>query len=89
MFHVLKETETSIQGIGIMYTLPVGELPVEISLSRAPNATSYQVWVGQADDRWSSLTESKRWKAVYLYAKEGHDSKWDWSEPVSGHVPDT
>ena len=85
----VHETDTSLHAVGLMYVLPRSELPFEVELTSDIGATQYWVRVGIADDFWKSLTESKRSKAVDLYASRERDEVWSWSEPVSGRVTDT
>ena len=40
------------------------------------------------DDQWRSLSESKRWKAVYAYAVDAAETKWGWDRPVTGTLQD-
>lgn len=85
---LVSETRTSLRAVGIMYVLPASELPLEVELSREVSSTRYRVRVAVEDARWNSLSESKRWKAVYLYASGGRDEEWNWREPIEGCVPD-
>jgi hypothetical protein len=85
---LVRETATSLRAVGIMYVLPTAELPVEVDLSRDRDSTHYFIRIGINDDRWSSLTESKRWKAVYLYASGDRDEEWNWFVPISGSLAD-
>jgi hypothetical protein len=79
-FHVIRETTASLKAVGIMTILPTGELPLEVELSREPNGARYLLRVGLVDERWHSLSESKRWKSVYLYATQDRDIDWTWSD---------
>jgi hypothetical protein len=85
-FHVIRETEVSLTAVGIMTVLPADDLPLEVEFSTESNETRYLVRVGLVDERWHSLSESKRWKSVYLYATQGRDIDWTWSEPISGQL---
>jgi len=85
---IVRETAASLQVVGITYVLPGGELPLEAVLSRDSDSIRYWLRVGVDDSRWSSLTDSKRWKAVYLYATGERDEEWNWSEPISGVLAD-
>ncbi|HEX2882320.1 MAG TPA: hypothetical protein VHO25_22525 [Polyangiaceae bacterium] len=69
-----------------MTILPVDELPLEVEIWRESNEVQHLVRIGLVDERWDSLSESKRWKAVYFYATEGRDIDWTWSEPISGQM---
>jgi hypothetical protein len=84
MFRLMTETITSLRAVGIMHVLPGGELPVEVMLSTSLEGTRYRVQIGGDDSEWKSLSESKRWKAVYLYATGECDEQWVWSKPISG-----
>jgi hypothetical protein len=85
---IVHETATSLRAVGIMYVLPAGELPVEVELSRESASTRYRLRIGIDDDRWKSLSDSKRWNAVYLYASSERDEPWSWAQPLSGCLPD-
>ncbi|MBO6939893.1 MAG: hypothetical protein JJ863_33280 [Deltaproteobacteria bacterium] len=65
-----------------MYVLPSGLLPLEIELTRKGNEVHYEMWIGHDDS-----SESRRSTALYLYATEGYDPPWGWSEPMVGAVP--
>ena len=87
MPRVVNETADSLRAVGVMYVLPGSEFPVEVELSRQRGSIGHVVRVGADDARWNSLSESKRWKAVYLYATGEQDEGWTWSEPVTGVLP--
>jgi hypothetical protein len=88
MLRLVSETAASLRAVGIMYVLPTGEIPIEVELSRELRSTRYWLRVGMDDSRWGSLSDSKRWKAVYLYANGECDEAWNWSQQVSGCLPD-
>lgn len=88
MLQLASETATSLRAIGIMHVLPTGELPIEVELTREPRSTRYLIRIGADDSRWGSLSDSKRWNAVYLYATGDRDEQWNWSQPISGCLPD-
>jgi hypothetical protein len=88
MFRLASETATSLRAVGIMHVLPRGLLPVEVTLSKDPRGTQYRVQIGTGDSQWESLSDSKRWGAVYLYASGERDEEWAWSKPISGCLGD-
>jgi hypothetical protein len=88
MLRILRETAASLRAVGIMYVLPTGELPLEVELSRELGSTRYWLRMGIGDACWDSLSDSKRWTAVYLYASGERDEEWTWSEPISGCLAD-
>ena len=81
---IVSETPDSLHAVGVMYVLPPGELPMEVKVSKEHDSITYVLRTGVADERWNSLSESKRWKAVYHYALGERDAAWNWSEPLSG-----
>ena len=88
MLRVVHETRTALRAVGIMYVLPASELPLEVELSREFGSTRYRVRVGVEDGRWGSLSDSKRWKVVYLYASGERTEEWNWCEPIAGYLAD-
>lgn len=88
MFRLASETATSLRAVGIMHVLPSGVLPVEVTLSTGSRGIQYRVQIGIDDSQWDSLSDSKRWKAVYLYASGVRDEEWAWSKPISGWLSD-
>jgi hypothetical protein len=85
---LVHETATSLRAVGLMTVLPTGERPLEVELFREHGSTRYWLRTGVDDAHWRSLSESKRWKAVYLYASGDRDEQWNWSEPISGYLAD-
>jgi hypothetical protein len=88
MLRIVRETAASLRAVGIMHVLPTGELPLEVELSRELGATRYWLRIGMGNACWDSLSNSKRWKAVYLYANGERDEEWTWSEAISGCLAD-
>jgi hypothetical protein len=86
MLRIVHETATSLRAVGIVYVLPASELPLEVELSSESGSIRYWVRIGIDDARWDSLSDAKRWSAVYLYASGERDEQWTWSEPVSAGV---
>lgn len=68
-----------------MHLLPTGLVPLDLAFTIENEAVHHELWI--AGDDHSPLTESKRWKAVYLYATEGREPPWEWSGPMVGSVP--
>jgi len=85
---VVRETRISLRAVGLMHVLPASELPLEVELSREIGSTRYRVRVGSDDARWGALSNSKRWKVVYLYASGEGDEEWNWREPIVGCLAD-
>jgi hypothetical protein len=85
MLRVVRETAESLHAVGIMYVLPSSEVPIEVELSKQSGSIAHVVRVGILDERWNSLSDSKRWKACYLYATGEQEAGWNWSEPMSGY----
>ena len=87
MLRIVDETRTSLRAVGIMHILPAGERPLEVDLCREGGSIRYRLRVGM-DARWNSLSDSKRWKAVYIYASGERDEEWTWSEPIASCLAD-
>jgi len=88
MFQVVQETAFSLKAFGIMYVLPAGEFPMEVELTRKSKSTEYRLRAGIVNERWYSLSDSKRWRLAYQYAKQQQDAYWTWLEPIAGYVTD-
>ena len=88
IFQVVQETAFSLNAFGIMYVLPTGEFPIEVELTRELHSTAYRLRSGVVNELWNSLSDSKRWRLAYQYAKQQQDALWTWSEPIEGHVAD-
>jgi len=82
--NVVEETSTALRVVGFSYVLPSSELPIDAKFRLAGGAIEYRILVGCDDKAWNALTESKRWKAVYLYATEGVEPEWNWDQPIEG-----
>jgi hypothetical protein len=81
---ITKETSRKLSAVGLMHILPKGESPVEIDLSMQGQSIHYQLRFGDQSDQLAAMSESKRWKAMYLYAGGDADPVWVWSEEMSG-----
>jgi hypothetical protein len=88
LLRVVHQTSASMRVVAIAYVLPTGEIPVEIEFTQDSGSVSYSIRKGIEDPEWASLSDSKRWNAVYLYATGQHDERWTWSEPASGYLKD-
>lgn len=83
---VVEETPNSLRAVGIGYVLPSSQLPIDAEFHLSGGAVDYRVLVGVDNELWASLSDSRRWKAVYAYATEGVAPKWDWAGPVVGSL---
>lgn len=84
--NVVEESPNVLRAVGIMWVLPPRKLPFDVKLRFDNGKTEYRVLVGSDDERWGALTESKRWKAVYLYSTEGAEPPWNWDDAVQGSL---
>lgn len=82
--HVAEETPATLRTIGLAYILPSSELPLDVSFRSVSGEISYRALLGSDDELWKGLTRSKKWEAVYLYATEGYEPKWNWNQPIEG-----
>ncbi len=83
---ISRETRGFMRAVGIMSILPPDELPLEVVLRLRGAETAYWLRFGVPDRLWRSMTRSRRWKAVYLYAHDRHAASWNWADPVAGAV---
>ncbi len=81
---VIKETRRELQSVGISYVLPSSYLPVESFFKYVDGKVEYRILVGTNDKLWRGFSDSKRWRAVYLYATEGRQAAWSWGPVVEG-----
>lgn len=81
---VIEESRTALRAVGLSYVLPSSILPIDAQFRFSNGSVEYRILVGSDDETWGALSESKRWKAVYLYATEGAKSDWNWDHPVKG-----
>lgn len=86
LFKVIRESGDSLGTVGIMATLSPGyAVPMALSIKAADGGL---VWSAQAavdDHTWRSLSESKQWNEVYLYASGNRDeTPWTWDCSYQG-----
>ena len=85
-FRVVEETPSVLRAVGIIDFLPSSELPIDARFRMSGDSIEYQIFVGNDDEKWRSLSESKRWKAVYGFAVDGAEPLWKWDRPVVGQL---
>ena len=85
--HVSEESPEDLKVVGLAYFLPTSLIPLKAGFQSENGEIAYQVRLGLDDDAWRTLTNKKRWSAVYLNATEGYEPKWNWSEPLVGVLP--
>ncbi|MEN7342990.1 MAG: hypothetical protein AAAFM81_08595 [Pseudomonadota bacterium] len=83
--NVIEETNTELHAVGISYVLQSSAVLIETILKFDEGVVKYEIRVGIDDALWRSLSESKRWKVVYLYASEGAEPTWTWGATIEGH----
>ena len=87
-FRVTKESTDSLAAVGLMTLLPSGTVPIEMAVQRVENELSWSVQLGRMDSDWLQMSDSKQWKAVYLYATGDRDTpEWTWGRQYQGSVP--
>ena len=85
-FHVMEETDTRLRVVGLAYFLPSSLVPLDALFSLTRGTISYRVKLGAEDHRWQSLSDKKRWSAVYLYATGNGDLQWNWDLTLNGEL---
>jgi hypothetical protein len=87
VFKVTKETNEQLEAVGLMTLLPSGSLPIAMNISANAGNLSWSAQVGEVDEEWQALPESKRWKKVYLFATGSDvEPQWSWGRQYRGAV---
>src|SRR5688572_12629188 len=74
LFRVVRESEESLDAIGLMTLLPSGSIPIAISVKAQEGGLAWSAQVARQDPDWLALSDSKRWNRVYLYATGERES---------------
>ena len=86
-FRLVEETDDHLAGIGLMYLLPTGRVPIVVDVRVHPDGLAWSAQVGLEDDAWLAMTESKQWKSVYLYASgDLKEPPWTWRPARQGVI---
>ena len=86
-FRIVSESDDQLHAVGLMTLLPVGSAPIELRLKATDQDLTWSVRVGRQDQIWESLSESKRWKGLYLYASGDSEAPiWNWEGSYEGRV---
>ena len=87
-FRVIRESEGSLEAVGLMSLLPSGSVPIEVSVNAVERGLAWSAQVARRDPAWLSLSDSKQWKCVYLYSTgEVESPQWTWERRYEGCVP--
>ena len=86
-FRVIRESEESLDAVGLMTLLPSGSVPIAINVKAQQGGFAWSVQVAHLDQAWLALSDSKRWNSVYLYATgELETPRWTWGRQHHGSV---
>lgn len=86
-FRIVSDSVDQLRAVGLMNLLPTGTVPIELHLKSTEQTLTWSVLVGRQDEAWESLSESKKWKSVYLYAGgESETPTWNWEGCYEGRV---
>jgi hypothetical protein len=84
-FHVVRESNDSIDAVGLMTLLSSGPVPMAIKVSAGKEGLAWSVKVARQDRDWLALSDSKQWNCVYLYATGARDEpQWTWDRTYQG-----
>jgi hypothetical protein len=87
LFRIVRESNDSLEAIGLMTLLPSGSVPIAVNIQADPHGLAWTAKVGQQDSHWHALSDSKRWNRVYLYATGGREEPpWTWDREHRGFV---
>jgi hypothetical protein len=87
LFRVVRESDDSLEALGLMTLLPDGSVPISVTVKADEIGLAWSARPGLQDQQWLALSNSKRWNAVYLYATGGRDEpRWAWGREYRGHA---
>jgi len=85
MFRIVRESADSMHAVGLMALLPAGVVPIEVNVTAAGRVLNWSAQVADQDEAWNSLSASKQWNSVYLYAGgDLHSPRWNWGRRYEG-----
>ena len=85
LFRVVRESNDSIDAVGLMTILPSGSVPIAMKVSAEEEGLTWAAQVARQDRDWLALSDSKRWNRVYLYATGARDEpEWTWDRTYQG-----
>jgi hypothetical protein len=87
LLQVVRESDDSLDAVGLMTLLPNGSIPMAISVRAAADGIAWSAQVAVPDQEWDSLSHSKRWNSVYLHATgDRGERSWTWGRQYQGVV---
>jgi len=88
LFRVTQESNDCLTAIGLMTLLPSGSVPIAVSVRVHNDGLAWSAQLGRNDGTWTGMSESKRWRSVYLHASGDLDElPWTWGPTYQGvHV---
>ncbi len=87
IFKVTGESDASIDAVGLMTLLPSGSMPIALHVDSTDRGISWSARASLKDQAWLSLSDSKRWNNVYLFAGGNLvDPPWAWDRTYTGTV---
>lgn len=88
LFVPVAESDEALDAVGLMSLLPSGSAPVMLHVRASGDALEWTARCCVADPAWLVLSESKRWKQVYLLAHgDRADMAWAWDRQFGGRLP--
>jgi len=87
LFKVVQEADDSLDAVGLMTLFPSGSTPIAVCVRATESGLAWSARLSLRDEAWLSLSESKRWKNVYLYASgDREEPPWIWDRRYHGIV---
>jgi hypothetical protein len=85
VLHVVRESDVSMELVGLMHVLPIGSVVVALHLASAEGTVAWSARTARADAAWRSRSIAGIRKCLHLYARgELADLPWTWHQPISG-----
>ncbi len=87
-FKVTGESKDSLDAVGLMTLLPGGSMPMALHVGATDSGLTWNAQASLQDKAWLSLSDSKRWNNVYLFAGGDRvDPPWSWDRTYAGILP--
>lgn len=88
IFKVTSETAVSLEAVGLMTRLHGCSIPMSLRVELRAGGLAWNARASLKDRAWLSLSESRRWDSVYLFAgAEIAEPPWAWDRFYTGVLP--
>lgn len=86
-FKITGESNSSLDAVGMMDLLPEGSMPIALHVRASDGEIRWNARASLNDEGWLSMSDSKRWTKVYLFASGGLvEPPWEWNRSYKGNL---